>query len=250
MSLPDLVVGTGVRDAMAAAADEPRGHERYTNDPASGAVLYSETHGRDALYRWTPRDGVKRLPFAPPMPRGLAAAGAGPAEAVALAPLWRPSPNFTPGRAAVPIALVLHITDGGDPTGWFATPASQVSTHFSVLRGGSVVQHVQLENTAWANGVVTSRSLPSWCPAGVNPNAYTVSVEHEGRPWDDVGEGFGCLSAAQARASIALQRWLAATVPTLAHTVPHALFDPVNRTNCPGPRFPWQAFRDAGLTMD
>ncbi len=59
----ELVVGPGVRAAMAAAGDEPRGHEEYVHDQETGSILYSLTHGRDALYRWTPQDGVKRLPF-------------------------------------------------------------------------------------------------------------------------------------------------------------------------------------------
>ena len=58
-----LLVGLGVREAMAAAGDEPRGHEQYKHDSASGAVLFSQTVGRDALYVWTPEDGVRRLPF-------------------------------------------------------------------------------------------------------------------------------------------------------------------------------------------
>lgn len=56
-------IGPGVKALMIQHGDEPRSHEEYTHDPESGQVLYSTTQGRDATYRWTPEDGVKRLPF-------------------------------------------------------------------------------------------------------------------------------------------------------------------------------------------
>lgn len=158
---------------------------------------------------------------------------------------WAPSPHFTPGRPLAPSVVVLHITDGGDPTGWFANPASRVSAHFSVLRSGAIVQHVRLEDQAWVNGVVTAARLPPWCPPGLNPNAYCVGIEHEGRPFDNLPEGHGVLSAAQFAATLRLQRWLRATLPSLAHWTGHNTFDPLTRANCPGPSFPWAQVREA-----
>lgn len=140
--------------------------------------------------------------------------------------------------------MVNHITDGGDPTGWFANPASQVSAHFTALRSGVLVQHVRVEDQAFVNGVVTAATLPAVFPAGVNPNAYSIGIEHEGRPEDNLGR-FGCLSEPQFWASVALQRWLKATIPTLAHWTGHYRFDPINRTRCPGPNFPWPALVQA-----
>lgn len=61
-------IGPGVAQAMKDAGDEPRSNEEYHNAPGSGEVLYSLTQGRDAMYRWTPSDGVKRLPFADAAP--------------------------------------------------------------------------------------------------------------------------------------------------------------------------------------
>ncbi len=61
--MANFVVGTGVADAMKAAQDEPRSDEIFYHS-REGVVLYSETQGRDAIYRWTPQDGVKRLPLA------------------------------------------------------------------------------------------------------------------------------------------------------------------------------------------
>lgn len=63
MATETFTIGSGVREAMKAAGDEPRGNEIYTHDPKTGAMLYSETWGRDALYRYTEQDGVKRLSF-------------------------------------------------------------------------------------------------------------------------------------------------------------------------------------------
>ncbi len=57
------VIGQGVKDAMAAASDEPRSDEEYHGGTAAGGAQYSITQGRDAQYRWTPEDGVKRSPF-------------------------------------------------------------------------------------------------------------------------------------------------------------------------------------------
>lgn len=57
------VIGEGVRATMQASGDDPRGNEEYTHDPRTGEMLYSWTEGRDARYRYTPQDGVKRLPF-------------------------------------------------------------------------------------------------------------------------------------------------------------------------------------------
>lgn len=57
-----FVVGPGVKAALDAAGDLARSDEQYNFD-SNGAVLYSITQGRDAIYRWTPADGTKRLPF-------------------------------------------------------------------------------------------------------------------------------------------------------------------------------------------
>ena len=58
-----FVIGQGVREAIEAANDEPRGHEEYHHS-SQGDVLYSETQGRDAIYRWTPQDGVRVIVLA------------------------------------------------------------------------------------------------------------------------------------------------------------------------------------------
>jgi hypothetical protein len=60
--MADFTIGPSVLQALQAADDEPRSDETYYYD-ARGQVAYSLTQGRDAIYRWTPQDGTKRLPF-------------------------------------------------------------------------------------------------------------------------------------------------------------------------------------------
>ena len=106
-----------------------------------------------------------------------------------------PGPNFTHGRKSYkPEAIVIHIMEGNLPgtDSWFASRQSQVSAHYGVGKSGEVHQFVQEENSAWHAGRV---NLPSWRlikPAAgglyINPNFYTVGIEHEGNAqseWTD-----------------------------------------------------------------
>jgi len=93
-----------------------------------------------------------------------------------------PSPNFSKGRGAYkPEAIVIHIMEGTllGTASWFRNPSSQVSTHYGVGKGGEVHQYVKEEDTAWHAGGIQS---PAWnqIRLGVNPNAYTIGIEHEG----------------------------------------------------------------------
>ena len=67
---------------------------------------------------------------------------------------------------------------------WFANPASLVSSHYGIGRTGEVHQYVKEEDTAWHAGRVDA---PVWklIKSNINPNLYTVGIEHEGKP-DDV----------------------------------------------------------------
>ena len=62
LRMAEFTIGPGVQQALQAANDEPRSDEVYYYD-ATGQLAYSVTQGRDAIYRWTPQDGTKRLPF-------------------------------------------------------------------------------------------------------------------------------------------------------------------------------------------
>jgi N-acetylmuramoyl-L-alanine amidase len=97
------------------------------------------------------------------------------------------SPNFTPGRKKYqPLAIVIHIMQGSlaGTDSWFGNRQARVSAHYGVGRSGEVHQYVEEKDTAWHAGVVTT---PSWSlikktVSGlfINPNYYTVGIEHEG----------------------------------------------------------------------
>jgi len=90
-----------------------------------------------------------------------------------------PSPNFWKGFKKR-TAVVLHVS-GGDMNSmdtWFSNPKSQVSAHYGISKTGEVYQYVSEKNSAWAEGVVRK---PTWkLIQKVNPNWYTISIEHGG----------------------------------------------------------------------
>jgi N-acetylmuramoyl-L-alanine amidase len=101
--------------------------------------------------------------------------------------------NFRRGRPAPfqPEAIVIHIMAGSlhGTDLWFGSPVSSVSAHYGVGKKGEVHQYVHEEDTAFHAGTVDN---PSWAgirktPDGkfINPNFYTLGIEHEGFPDDD-----------------------------------------------------------------
>ena len=100
--------------------------------------------------------------------------------------LNRPTSNFVPGRKGYsPIAIVIHIMEGtlSGTDSWFAKPVSQVSAHYGIGISGEVHQYVKETDTAWHAGRVNA---PSWklikasSNKYINPNYYTIGIEHEG----------------------------------------------------------------------
>lgn len=92
--------------------------------------------------------------------------------------------NFRAGRAGYkPEAIVIHIMDGSliGTDEWFANPKSEVSSHYGIGKTGEIHQYVKEEDQAWHAGRVLRASW-KLIKAGVNPNAYTIGIEHEGRP--------------------------------------------------------------------
>ncbi|MFB6364454.1 N-acetylmuramoyl-L-alanine amidase, partial [Paenibacillus elgii] len=87
----------------------------------------------------------------------------------------------------VPVSIVNHISAGtmSSMDSWFRSPGNKVSSaHFGVARDGRIHQYVKIERMAWANGITTDRIPLAKAPIvkdfGINPNLYTVSIEHEG----------------------------------------------------------------------
>lgn len=93
------------------------------------------------------------------------------------------SPNFNKGRSGYkPECIVIHVM-AGSLTGtdsWFANPTSQVSTHYGIGFNGEIHQYVEEEDVAWGNGRVSNPTYSLYKP-NVNPNLYTISIEHEGQ---------------------------------------------------------------------
>ncbi len=155
--------------------------------------------------------------------------------------------------------IVLHGTAGGDGPGVAAllsNPAREASTHFVIGQDGTVFQLVRLADSAWGNGIPDHPSWPLIAErAPVNPNHYTVSIEHAKHSTDNSDP----LTTPQLRASLALVRWLLAELPRrglagdhlvarrdageLANIViGHFQIDSVNRAHCPG-TWDWDAYR-------
>lgn len=98
-----------------------------------------------------------------------------------------PRANFRPGRPLGfrPEAIVVHIIDGSFAAGeqTFLDPNSQKSAHYAVAGDGRVHQYVDEHDTAFHAGIVVNPTWPLLKPR-VNPNFYTIGIEHEGRPND------------------------------------------------------------------
>ena len=106
------------------------------------------------------------------------------------------TPNFTKGRLSYkPEAVVIHIMEGSltGTDDWFSSTKSQVSAHYGIGLNGDIHQYVQEADTAWHAGRVDN---PSWqlIKSGktkkfINPNFYTIGIEHEGNEsstWTDL----------------------------------------------------------------
>lgn len=117
--------------------------------------------------------------------------------------------NFRKGRAngMKPEAIVIHIICGSleSAKAEFADPASQLSAHYGVGRDGSVLQFVEEEDTAFHAGIVVN---PTWMGmrGGLNPNLYTIGIEHEGQPTDPWTDAQYSASAQLSRKSRAAGR--------------------------------------------
>jgi N-acetyl-anhydromuramyl-L-alanine amidase AmpD len=153
---------------------------------------------------------------------------------------WKGSPNFELYRRGYkPLAIINHIMCGtlAGTDDWFSRTESGVSAHFGVGKDGSIHQYVNELSTAWANGRLSTpdQAWLSQFPA-VNPNLWTISIEHEGYPEDGLTE-------AQTQATIELHKYLVDKfqIPVDdVHITGHFRIDSVSRKDCPGPKFPWE----------
>ena len=87
--------------------------------------------------------------------------------------------------------IVIHIVQGSAEScvSIFKDPSVQKSSHFLVKEDGAIVQFVGTANTAYCNGIVNhpvSELVLDRLP--LNPNLYTISIEHEGYAENDLTE--------------------------------------------------------------
>src|SRR5438874_2970529 len=91
--------------------------------------------------------------------------------------------NFRQGRPAGfrPEAVVIHIMDGpmSAADSHFNDPKAKVSAHYGIGRDGEIHQYVKETDTAFHAGIIVNPIWPLLKP-GVNPNFYTIGIEHEG----------------------------------------------------------------------
>src|SRR5215469_13939387 len=142
-----------------------------------------------------------------------------------------PGSNFRQGRPGGqrPEAIVVHIMDGSFATGEsvFLDPSTQKSAHYGVSTLGEVHQYVDESDTAFHAGIVIR---PQWqlLKPGVNPNFYTIGIEHAGRT-DDIWPEIQLAASAALIGEIAA-RW---NIPVDdQHIIPHHIIR-ASKT-CPG----------------
>lgn len=117
-----------------------------------------------------------------------------------------PSPNFLKGRKNFrPEAIVIHIMEGtlAGTDSWFRNPVSNVSAHYGIGLNGAIHRYVAEEDTAWHAGRVHQPTWQTIRRLGngtyLNPNLYTIGLEHEGRGHTDWPEAMYAASAALIR---------------------------------------------------
>jgi hypothetical protein len=166
-------------------------------------------------------------------------------------------------RAGLAVShVVLHGTAGGTRAediakNIFQNPAYQSSTHFVIGKDGTIVQGVPCSLAAWGNGYLITPRLPF--PPAINPNLYTVSIEHcknQRDPTTGRLDNSDPLTDPQKLSSFRLVRALCEHyhIPKSrgdvhGGIVEHADFDMATRSHCPGP-YPydelWSFFSSGG----
>jgi N-acetyl-anhydromuramyl-L-alanine amidase AmpD len=147
-----------------------------------------------------------------------------------------------------PFVIVNHISGGtmSSMDNWFTTSSNQVSSaHFGISKDGKIHQYVKIEDMAWHAGIKQSSIKDATAKVvrdmKINPNLYSVGIEHEG--YD------GSLTPAQFQASVWLHKYIKNYIKKTYnkdipfdnyHIIGHFQIDPVRKSYCPGPKFPWK----------
>lgn len=146
--------------------------------------------------------------------------------------IQKPSPNFGDRKGHSIQIIVVHIMDGtlAGTDSWFATPLSQVSSHYGIGLNGEIHQYVKDDKEAWTEGNIRNPSAKILIP-NVNPNLYCLSIENEGH---DISKApmmqLNCLveliKSLSLKYSIPMDR---------NHIIGHFEIDSVVKNNCPSP---------------
>lgn len=157
-------------------------------------------------------------------------------------------------KKSIPMMIVNHISAGtmASMDSWFTSADNMVSSaHYGVAKDGRIHQYVDIRRMAWANGIGAADIAASKTPIildhpGVNPNLYSVSIEHEGTDGD--------LTPIQFDSSVWLHKYIQQQVFKLwalrfeldrYYVIGHFMISPVGKPNCPGPKFPWERLYSA-----
>lgn len=146
----------------------------------------------------------------------------------AVAGNWHRGPEPPRGVTAVSIHVAVGTEQSVDS--WFANPSADVSAHFLIGFDGELRQYVGIHDIANAQGIV---DRPTWKGLrGSNPNAYLVSIEHEGNgtaPWPE----------AQLLTSTLLAGWLFQRFKLEPVPINLPLHSEIRAAKpfCPGPHF-------------
>lgn len=101
------------------------------------------------------------------------------------------STNFRPGRRKPVLGICIHVTEGNAASvdSWFNDPDAEASAHYMVKKDGGINQYVLEVDEAWAQGRVDRPTAQIVLDnPGVNPNAYLISIEHEGSGREELTE--------------------------------------------------------------
>jgi N-acetyl-anhydromuramyl-L-alanine amidase AmpD len=159
--------------------------------------------------------------------------------------------NYDVGRSGQKVkAVVMHIA-AGSMAGVFPTfndPNRLASAHFCIGKDGTIEQYVSIDDTAYGVGMRYANgqwynprgvlAKPSWMgmQPPLNPNLYTISVEHEGQPEDQ-------WTPQMYDANTRLLQWIAKQINVMyvprQTLIGHFEIDPIDRPNCPGPNVKW-----------
>ncbi len=159
--------------------------------------------------------------------------------------------NYSNRRKQKPVVIVNHISQGSKESciSWFKSKNNNnSSTHFLVGRDGSIYQFVKIEDAAWGNGLYLEDIKNAFSSVVrskyINPNLYTVSIEHEGI----YEKSKGSLTKKQLNSTIFLHRYIINYIKNKykysipinrKHIIGHYEIDPNRKPYCPGEKFPF-----------